>query len=196
MRHHPVNRFGRWLGIDVDGGVSLREERAGRWIYAGVLGLLMVSLVWEPALPLSARAALAWYLGLSVMLVPLSWILAHVADDRRTLTSWGVSIGALFGGVVILVGLGQIGIEEASIVTSPLGCWVVSLALFGLAQAPVIPQWQALGDHVRDLLATPFESLEPAPVASVTVKVTATTPPTVSRRQRDDDEVPERQGVA
>ncbi len=196
MKLLSTNRFKRWLGADADGRVSLREERVGRWMYAGVLGVLMVSLVLGGELQVSARLALAWYLGLSVTLVPLSWIVAHVGDDRRTLASWGVSIGALLGGVVILVGLGQIGMEDSSVVTSPLGLWVVGLALFGGAQGLAFPQWQAFGDHVRDFLATPFEPREPAPVATVTVAVTAPTAPTSSRRQPDREDVPQKERIA
>lgn len=191
MKLDHTNRFERWLGADAEGEVSLREERVGRWIYASALGLLILSLVWDTPLPLAARSALAWYLGLSVTLVPLSWIVAHVADERRTLASWGASTGALFGGVVILVGLGQVGIEDASVVTSPLGLWVISLALFGLAQGLVVPQWQAFGDHVRDTLTTPFEPREPAPTSTVTVAVTLPTQST-RPRQPEFDEVPQK----
>lgn len=196
MKVQNANRFERWLGADADGGVSLREERVGRWMYAGVLGVLMLNLALDGELQISARQALAWYLGLSVTLVPLSWIVAHVVDDRRTLANWAMSVGALLGGVVILVGLGQIGIQDSSVVTSPLGLWVVSLALFGGTQGLVLPQWQAFGDHVRDCLATPVEPREPAPVATVTVAVTAPTPPTVTRRQPDYEDDPQRESVA
>lgn len=192
MKVQSADRFVRWLGAAADGGVSLREERVGRWMYAGILGVLMFSLVMDGGLQISARLALAWYLGLSGTSVTLSWIVAHVVDDRRTLARWAVSIGALVGGVLILVGLGQIGVEDSSVVTSPLGLWVVSLALFAGAQGLAIPQWQAFGDHVRDFLATPFEPGEPAPVATVTVAVTAPTPPTSSRRQPDREDL--RQG--
>lgn len=196
MKQQSGNRFERWLGADVDGGVSLREERTGRWIYAGVLGLLTLSLVWGPADTISSRLALVWYLGLSVMLVPLSWILAHVVDDRRSLASWSASIGALLAGVVILVGLGQVRMGDAFGVTGPLGLWLVSVVLFGLAQVLVVRQWQAFGAHVRDLLATPFGAREPAPVTHVMVNVTTPHPPTAGRRQPSHDEVPERRDVA
>lgn len=195
MEFQSPNRFERWLGVDADGGVSLREERVGRWIYAGVLGLLMLSLVWESALPLSARVGLAWYLGLSVTLVPLSWIGAHIVDDRRTLASWGASVVALVGGTVILVGLGQIGKVDSSVVTSPLGLWVISLVLFGLSQAPVIPQWRAFGDQVRDVLPTPIRVDGPAPVSTLSVIVTPRAQPTLPRRQPDHGDIPEKQGV-
>ena len=174
----------------------MREERVGRWMYAGVLGVLMLSLVPDPDLPISVRLALTWYLGLSATLVPLSWMVARVVDDRRTLANWAMSVGALLGGVVILLGLGQIGIQDSSVVTSPVGLWVVSLALFGGAQGLVLPQWQAFVDHMRDLLATPFEPREPAPVSTVTVTVTAPTPPTVTRRQPDYEDDPQREYVA
>lgn len=196
MKPLRANRIERWLGAAADGGVSLREERVGRWVYAGVLGLLMLGLVSEPAMPIAARVGLVWYLGLSATLVPLSWILTHVADDRRTLASWGASIAALFGGAVILVGLGQIGIEDESVLTSPLGIWVISLMLFALAQAPIISKWQAFGDHAREALAALSESREPAPITTVTVNVAAPTRPAASRPQPDHDDVAEKQGVS
>lgn len=105
-----------------------------------------------------------------------------------------MSVGALLAGVVILLGLGQIGLQDSSVVTSPLGLWVVSLVLFGGAQCLILPQWQAFGDHVRDMWATPFEPREPAPVSTVTVAVTA--PPTASRRQPEGDDDPQRESVA
>lgn len=196
MKFQSANRFERWLGADADGGVSLREERVGRWMYAGVLGVLMLSLVGDPGLPVSVRLALAWYFGLSATLVPLSWMVARVVDDRRALASWAMSVGALLAGVVILLGLGQIGLQDSSVVTSPLGLWVVSLVLFGGAQCLILPQWQAFGDHVRDMWATPFEPHEPAPVATVTVAVTTPTPPNFSRRQPEGDDDPQRESVA
>ena len=131
----------------------------GRGFYALVLGVSWLCLALDASLASPPRVALAWYLGFSVTLVPLSWIGSRANDHRRGLASWGASIGALLIGGGIVVGCAQVwGFDARS-----LGLPTLGVAVFALVQLPVKPLWMALGDAVRERLAAPFGYREPAP---------------------------------